>query len=71
MAKNLNAGVFSDSVNVIAVKLCMIVLLIERYLFISLSVTLTIFQVHRSDGFDILCSCPIKFKSYRIVKYVM
>ena len=39
---------FSDTLNVIDVKLCMMVLLIEHYLFLPLSVTLTIFQGHRS-----------------------
>ena len=38
-------GIYSDSINVINVKLCMIVLLIELYLFILLSVTLTYFKV--------------------------
>ena len=37
---------FSDTLNVIDVKLCMMVLLIEHYLFLPLSVTLTIFQGH-------------------------
>ena len=39
-------GIFSDTVNVINVKLCMMVLLIKLYLFIPLSVTLTIFYGH-------------------------
>ena len=45
--KNFKILIFSDTVNVINVKLCMMVLLIELYLFIPLSVTLTIFQGHR------------------------
>ena len=36
--KNFNAVIFSDTINVINVKLCMMVLLSELYLFISLSV---------------------------------
>ena len=40
---NLNIGIFSDTVNVISVKFYMMALLIELYLFIPLSVTLTIF----------------------------
>ena len=40
--KNLNA------IDVINVRLCMMVLLIELYLFIPLSVALTIFQGHSS-----------------------
>ena len=43
--KNFNFVIFSDTVNMINVKLCMMVVLIELYLFISLSVTLIVFQV--------------------------
>ena len=45
------------------VKLCLMVLLIELYLFIPLSVTLTIFQGHKSVKqfqLKILRSLPIK-----------
>ena len=45
--KNFNVAVFSDTMNVINFKLCMMVLLIELYLFIPLLVPLTIFQGHR------------------------
>ena len=41
---NFNIWIYSDTVNVINVQLCMIVLLIEHYLFLPLSVTLTVFQ---------------------------
>ena len=41
LVKNFTIGIYSD-------KLCMMVLLIELYLFISLSVTMTIFQGHSS-----------------------
>ena len=44
--ENVNIVIFSHTINVINVKLCMMVLLIKLYLFISLSVTLTIFQGH-------------------------
>ena len=37
--KNFNIAIFSDTINVINVKLCMMVLLIVPYLFIPLSVT--------------------------------
>ena len=37
-----------DTMEVINLKLCMMVLLMELYLFIPLSVTLTTFQGHRS-----------------------
>ena len=46
--KNVNVAIFSDPINVIYVGLFMVVLLKERYLFILLSVTVTIFQSHRS-----------------------
>ena len=46
LVKNFNIRNFSDIINVINAKLCMMVLLIELYLFIPLSVTLAIFQGH-------------------------
>ena len=46
--KNNNFAIFSDIINVINVEFCMTVLLVELYLFILLSVTLTIFQNHSS-----------------------
>ena len=39
-------GIFLDTINEINVKLCMVVLHIELYLFITLSVNLTLFQGH-------------------------
>ena len=42
LVKNFNFGIYPDTINVINGKLCVI----ERYLFISLSLTLTIFQGH-------------------------
>ena len=42
--KNFNIAIFSDAGNMVNVKLCMIVLLIELYLFIPLSVTLSVFH---------------------------
>ena len=44
--ENFNIGIFSDIMNVINIKLCMMVLLIELYLFIPLSAALIIFQGH-------------------------
>ena len=46
--KNFNIVIFSNSVKVINVKFCLVVLLIELYLFIPLSVILTILQGHLS-----------------------
>ena len=48
LVENFNIGICSDTINVVNVKLCMMVLLIEHYLFKPLSVTLTIFSVHSS-----------------------
>ena len=45
---NFNIGIYSDTINVINVKLCMMVLLSELYLFIPLSTTVTILQDHSS-----------------------
>ena len=55
------------------IKLCMIVLLIELYLFIPHSVTLALFQGHsnvKMFALKILCSDPVKFKLCKIVKYI-
>ena len=46
--KNFTVTVFLDTLKAINVKFCLMVLVIELYLFIPLSVTLTIFQGHRS-----------------------
>ena len=43
---NCNIGIYSDIINLINIKLCMMLLLIEFYLFIPLSVTLIRFQGH-------------------------
>ena len=48
LVKNFNIEIFSDTRNVINVKLCLLILHIELYLFITLSVTLTLFQDHSS-----------------------
>ena len=48
LVKNVNIGIFSDTINIIKVKRCMNVLLIELYPFISLSVTLIVFKCHSS-----------------------
>ena len=48
VGKNFDIASFLDAINVMIVKLFMMVLLIELYLFIQLSVTLAIFQGHRS-----------------------
>ena len=42
LVENFNIGIYSNTINVIVVKLCMLVLLIELYLFIPLSVTVTL-----------------------------
>ena len=44
MAQKLQCCDFSDTISVISVKLCMMVLLVELHLFIPLSVTVTTFN---------------------------
>ena len=44
--ENFDTGILSDTVKVINVKLCMMVLHIELYLFMTLLVTLTLYQGH-------------------------
>ena len=44
LVKNFNMGIYSDTINVIDIKLCMVVLLFKLYLFIPLSVIFTIFS---------------------------
>ena len=51
----------------------MMVIHIELCFFITLSVTLTLFQGHSSVKqfeLNILCSCPIKLQLCRIAKYI-
>ena len=60
---NFSIGIYSDTINVINVKLCLKVLLIEVYLLMLLSVTLTIFQHHSSvEQFWHLTLCVSKKK---------
>ena len=70
---------FSDTLNVIDVKLCMMVLLIELYLFVPLSLGFflvlvsPVLQGHNSVikyHMKILCYCPITLKVSMIVNYV-
>ena len=71
--KTVNVTIFLETINVINVKICMVVLLSELCLFKPLSVTLTIFQCHWSvKQFQQknLCSHPIKLKLHRIVNNV-
>ena len=71
--KNFNVTIFSDTTSVVNVKLCTMVLLIELYPFIPLSVTLIVFEGHSSVkrcGLKISCSYTIKKKLFRIVKWV-
>ena len=44
--KNFNVTISSDTVNMINVKLCMMVVLVELYTFIPLSVTLIVLRGH-------------------------
>ena len=68
LVENFNIGNFSDTINVTNVKLCMMLLHIELYLSITLSVSLTILQGHisvRRFSLKILCSYVIKWKLCR------
>ena len=70
--QNIYVGMFSDTINVINVKLCMMELHFQLYLFIILPETLTLFEGHNSVTqlqLKILCSYPIKLKLHRTVKY--
>ena len=44
LVEKVNVGIFLDAIGVINVKVCKMVLLIELYLFILPSLTLTLFQ---------------------------
>ena len=69
--RKFNIGIYSDTMNVINVKLCMMVPLTELYLFVPVSVTLTIFQGHsnvKQLQLEILCSYLVKLKLCRIVR---
>ena len=46
--KNFNVAIFSVTIHMINVKLCMMVVLMELYPFIPLSVTLIVLQGHSS-----------------------
>ena len=65
LLESFNIVLYSDTTKMINVKLCVVVLLIECYLFIPLSVTLIIFQGHSDvEQFQLttLFSYPIKLK---------
>ena len=50
--KNFNVAIFWDTINMINVKLCIMVVLIELYLFTPLSVTLITVQGHSTVSFN-------------------
>ena len=61
--KNFNIVIFSNTINMITVKVCMMVVLIELYLLIPHSVTLVVFQVtavsKSSPEYFFVCISPI------------
>ena len=66
-----NTGIYADAINLINVELCMVVLLIELYLFKPLSVTLTIFLGQsnvKKVQLKMLYSYSVKVNLCRIVK---
>ena len=68
LIKSFNIGIYSDAINGINVKLCLMVLVIGPYQSIPLSMTLTIFQGHSNGNFN-WKSCVLI--QYRIVKSIM
>ena len=48
LVKNFNIWILSDTINVVNVKLCMMMLHIALSAFITLSVTLSLYQGHSS-----------------------
>ena len=71
LLENFNIKIYPDTINVINVNLCMMLVLIELYVLMPLSMTLTIFQGHSNiEQFKLksVCSDPVKLKLYRIVK---
>ena len=50
--ENFNVAILLDTVSMMNVKICMMVVLVELYPFLPLSVTLIVFQGHSSVGFN-------------------
>ena len=67
LVENFNIEIFSDTINVLNLTVCMIALLIELYLFIPFSVTLTIFQGHRS----IIIFVVVLLNQLRLILYIL
>ena len=63
--KNFNVVIFSDTVNMINVTLCMMEVFLELYLFTPLSVTLIASQGHSVSG-----SFNLKFYVFMLSYYV-
>ena len=71
--KHFNVAIFTDTINTMNVKVCVMVVLTELYLFILLSVTLIVYQGNSSVKrfrLKILCSYRIMLKLCRVVDYV-
>ena len=69
--KNFERCIFSRTLNLINIKLCMMVVLIELYPFIPLSVPLILFYGHSSVRyFEMFCAHPIKLRLCSIVYYI-
>ena len=58
LVKNFNIGIYSYKINVINAKLCMMVLLVELYLFISLS---DLDHISRSQQCQIVLTTNVMF----------
>ena len=71
--KKINIAIFLDTINMMNVKLCTMVVLIELYLFIPLLVTLIVFQGHsnvKQFSLKVFSSYRIKLKLCAIVDFV-
>ena len=71
--KKFNVAIFSDAVDMTHVRLCVMVVLIELYLFIPLLVTLIVFQGHsnvKQFSLKVFSSYRIKLKLCAIVDFV-
>ena len=72
LAEEFNVWISSDTINVIKVQLCMIVLLIELYLIITTFCDIGHISSHSNNveqfQLKFVCSYPIRLKLCRIVK---
>ena len=70
--KNFNVAIFSDTINMVSVKLCMMVILTEPHPFMPLSWTCACISgsQHSQISLKIVCSYPIELKFSTIVNNI-